>query len=34
MATLKGYKCAKCGYKIMADEKGYEALMFGVKREK
>lgn len=31
MATLRGYKCTKCGYGIIADAKGYEALMFGTK---
>lgn len=28
MATLRGYKCTKCGYVVMADASVYEAFMF------
>lgn len=27
MATLRGYKCTKCGYVVMADASVYEAFM-------
>lgn len=28
MATLRGCKCTKCGYVVMADASVYEAFMF------